>query len=139
MTDYLVENPENNSTKHLLVLDDDKMMLQLIKNKMNNQGYQTALCSNAAEAIGQLKVMRPDIILLDIILPGMNGLEFLSYIKFNQLYFDVPVIMMSVLGTQEVISAGFKLGAADYVHKPIDFGKLFLSMEKHLSAENILA
>ena len=115
--------------KKVLIIDDDAVMSKLLQHRLNSQNLLTTATSTIREADHHIKLNKPDVILLDILLPGLNGLQFLSYMKFTIEWKNIPVILMSVLGNSEIIETGYKLGAFDFHQKPVAINKLIKSIE----------
>lgn len=84
---------------------------------LDKAGYEVALATDAEEGMEYLSKETPDIILLDLILPGMNGFEFLENIKKEEKIKSIPVIIISNLGSKEEIAKGLQLGARSYLIK----------------------
>jgi DNA-binding response OmpR family regulator len=103
--------------KTILIVEDDKFLRELIVKKLKDEGYQTAEAVDGEEALEVVKKAFPDLILLDLILPGIDGFEVLKQIKAESSLSSIPVIILSNLGQQEEVDRGMKLGAADYLVK----------------------
>jgi two-component system phosphate regulon response regulator PhoB len=110
--------------KRILVIDDEEFMLWAIKIKLEKCGCKAITSGNVHDAFFKLNNVKPDLILLDIMLPDMSGLEFMSLIKNTFMDTKIPIILMSTLSKDEVINVGYKLGATDYIIKPFDMGDL---------------
>lgn len=103
--------------RKILIIEDDKFLRELIIRKLVNEGYQTIEATDGEEGVRTAKAEKPDLILLDLILPGIDGFEALARIKKDQETTNLPVIILSNLGQKEDIERGLKLGAADYLIK----------------------
>ncbi len=103
--------------KKILIIEDDKFLRELINRKLLNQGFDTIEAVDGEEGVKKAKEENPDLILLDLILPGIDGFDVLQQIKSQANIIKVPVIVLSNLGQQEDIDKGFKLGAVDYLIK----------------------
>ena len=101
----------------ILVIEDDKFLRELIVQKLLKEGYEVAEAVEGEGGIKKVTEENPDIILLDIILPGMDGFEVLKKIKEDKKVQHIPVIILSNLGQQDDIDKGIKLGAKDYLIK----------------------
>jgi PleD family two-component response regulator len=121
------------SKKNILIIDDDFLFQNIIKKKSDNSRYNTDSCSHVLQASLYLENKKPDLILLDILMPGMSGLEFLSYLRFNLNYLKIPVIVTSVLYESQVLDSSFKLGANDFFQKPVNIVQLFNRIDNLLS------
>lgn len=103
--------------KTILIIEDDKFLRELITQKLIKEGYETAEAIDGEEGIKKIKEGKPDLILLDLILPGIDGFEVLSRMKSDSALASIPVIILSNLGQKEDVERGLKLGAIDYLIK----------------------
>ena len=102
----------------LLLVDDDSLMVRMYQKKLVNDGYEVVTASDGAKALDILKTTTPDLILLDIMMPGMNGLEVLKNIKTNPSMAKIPVIMLTnVGGAEDDVDSALELGAVAYLTK----------------------
>ncbi len=124
LTPPLPEDAEKGKTKDkksIFIVEDDEMMLAQYKRILDNTGeYRTLIAKNASDALDVLHKTLPDIILLDIMLPDMDGIELLKNIRENHSTSDVPVIIISAITDIETKVEGIESGADDYLVKPID-------------------
>lgn len=103
--------------KTILIIEDDKFLRQLISQKLSKEGYEIIEAVDGEEGAEKVKETKPDLVLLDLILPGIDGFEVLSQIKRDEALNSIPVIILSNLGQREDIERGVNLGAADYLIK----------------------
>lgn len=103
--------------KKILIIEDDKFLRELIARKLAKDGYDVSEAVDGEEGVKKAKETGPDLILLDLILPEMDGFEVLSKIKQDPASSLIPVIILSNLGQKEDIEKGLKMGAADYLIK----------------------
>lgn len=102
----------------ILVVEDDKFLRDLLASKLRNAGYGVEEAIDGTEAMQKLeKGLRPRIIMLDLVLPGIDGFEVLQRIKKNSAYASIPVIVLSNLGQQEDVARAKSLGAVEYLIK----------------------
>lgn len=101
----------------ILIVEDDKFLRELIVAKLSKEGYVVVETADGEEGIKKIKEENPDLILLDLILPGIDGFEVLSQIKNDPTVSSIPVIILSNLGQREDIERGLSLGAKDYLIK----------------------
>ena len=101
----------------VLLVEDDLFILQLLNDKLRRENVITFVSSDAETALGILKKNPLDLILLDIVLPGMDGFTFLQQLKADEQFKKIPVIFLSNLGQREEIERGLKIGAIDYIIK----------------------
>jgi len=103
--------------KKILVVEDDKFLRELITQKLIKEDYETLEAVDGEEGIKKIKEEKPDLVLLDLILPGIDGFEVLSKKKEDPSLDSIPVIILSNLGQKEDVERGLKLGAVDYLIK----------------------
>lgn len=101
----------------ILIIEDDKYLNDLLCKKFEGEGFNAIAAIDAEQGLQSLKSNKPDLILLDLLLPGMHGFEFLETIKKDSSTKDVPVIIISNLGQKEDIDKGLAMGADDYLVK----------------------
>ena len=102
---------------NVLVVEDDKFLRELISQKLVKEGYNISQAVDGEEGLKKIKEEKPDLVLLDLILPGIDGFEVLVRAKEEQEVAKIPVIILSNLGQKEDIEKGIKLGAFDYLVK----------------------
>jgi len=103
--------------KKILVVEDDKFLRELITQKLMKEDYETSEAVDGEEGIKKIKEEKPDLVLLDLILPGIDGFEVLSKKREDASLSQIPVIILSNLGQKEDVERGLKLGAVDYLIK----------------------
>lgn len=101
----------------ILIIEDDKFLRELIVRKLSNENFETVEAVDGEKGIKVVKEAKPDLVLLDLILPGIDGFEVLSKIKEDPVIASVPVIILSNLGQRDDVERGLKLGAVDYLVK----------------------
>ena len=101
----------------ILLVEDDDFLRELIVKKLNQENYEVSEAVDGEEAVKKVKEIVPDLVLLDLILPGMDGFKVLSQIKEDSALTHIPVIILSNLGQREDVEKALKLGAADYMIK----------------------
>ncbi|NPV90745.1 MAG: response regulator [Firmicutes bacterium] len=108
--------------KSILVVDDQIGVRRLLVETFRDQGFDVDLAANGYEALEKLNDKAPDLILLDMKMPGMNGLEVLRQIK--QRFPDQAVIMMTAYGELEIVNEAINLGVKECITKPFDINQL---------------
>jgi len=103
--------------KKILVIEDEKTLRFLLNQTLVEEGFEVEEAIDGEEGIQKLKESKPDLILLDLLLPGIDGFEVLSRIKRDSDSESIPVIILSNLGQEEEVERGLKLGAIDYLIK----------------------
>jgi len=101
----------------ILVVEDDRFLRELIVKKLNQEGFETETAVDGEEGLSKIKEIKPDLVLLDLILPTIDGFEVLRKLKEEDLVPSLPVIILSNLGQREDIERGLSLGATDYLVK----------------------
>ena len=104
--------------KNILVVEDDPDIKELIFFNLSNQGHQVFDANNGELGIEKAREKLPDLILLDLMLPGIHGLDVCRIIKADQETKDIPIIMVTAMGQEEDIVKGLETGADDYITKP---------------------
>lgn len=108
---------KNNISGTILVVEDDKFLRELIAQKLSREGYEIFEAVDGEDGLKQIKERKPGLVLLDLILPGIDGFEVLSRMKEDPSLKGIPVIILSNLGQKEDVEKGLKLGAIDYLIK----------------------
>jgi len=103
--------------KVILIIEDDRFLRELISQKLTREGYDVLEAVDGEEGVKKVKEGKPDIVLLDLILPGIDGFEVLSQVKKDDTVSKIPVIILSNLGQKEDVERGLNLGAVDYLIK----------------------
>ena len=126
------EFPQDTKKKRILVVEDSPTTRKVISITLGQKGYDIIEARDGLEALGRLNEERPDLILLDIILPKMDGYKILSIIKDNDLFRDIPVIMLTSKDGMINKWKGKRAGASAYLTKPFEPEKLVATVEKYL-------
>jgi len=113
----LIINKKNIMMKKILLIEDDKFLRELMVKKLLTMDYDVTSAVDGESGLSMIKEVKPDVVLLDLILPGINGFEVLEKAKQDPEIADIPVIILSNLGQKEDIERGQKLGAADFMIK----------------------
>ncbi|MFH1401371.1 MAG: response regulator [Parcubacteria group bacterium] len=103
--------------KIILIVEDDKFLRELMAQKLIREGFNISEAVDGEEGLKKIKEEKPRLVLLDLILPGIDGFEVLSKIKEDPEISQTPVIILSNLGQREDVERGLKLGATDYLIK----------------------
>lgn len=112
----------------VLVIDDDSTVRELIARTLARDGFTVELASNGAEGVHKAKLIRPDVITLDVMMGAMDGWSVLSQLKADPETMDIPVIMLTMVDNR---NRGFALGASDYLTKPVDRKRLIHLLHKY--------
>lgn len=119
-------------TMHILVVDDNMENLRLVSGHLLEKGHKIALATSGEEALHLLEKTEFDLILLDIMMPGMDGIELCHRIKQCPDWMDLPIIFLTARDDTLDLVEGFKMGAADYITKPFVREELLVRVDNHL-------
>ncbi|WP_122422760.1 EAL domain-containing response regulator [Pseudomonas viridiflava] len=122
--------PETNAT--ILIVDDDVHVRDLLEVLLQNQHYRTQTAESGEQALEMVEKHAPDLILLDIMMPGMDGYEVASRLKSGKTTSNIPIIMLSALDERSARISGLEAGAEEYLNKPVDSGELWLRVRNLL-------
>jgi len=103
--------------KKILIIEDDKYFLNILLKKLEKEGYSVISASEGISGIKKLKEEKPDLVILDLVLPGINGFEILKRAKMNPKTKEIPIIILSNLGQEQEVEKGLRLGASDFLIK----------------------
>ena len=117
---------------HILVVDDQELNRDLLSRRLRKAGYQVSCAVDGFDALEQIAAQTFDLVLLDIMMPGMNGLEVLEHVRRTHSVTDLPVIMATAKTDNETVVEALQLGANDYVTKPLEFGVVLARVRSHL-------
>lgn len=126
----------NNRTKPLIMcIDDDEVTLKLLDRLSKNAGWDVITAKNGRDALEKVKKTRPDIILLDIMMPEMDRHQVCSKLQKNDVTSYIPVIFVTALGKEQDKARAFSVGATDYLVKPIKKNDLLQEIRKHIKTD----
>ncbi len=106
------------SKGQILVVDDEEDILELVRYNLTTEGYEVKTAGTGEEALRMVKSGRADLMVLDLMLPGINGLDVAKQIKSNPRIAGIPIIMLTAKGEESDVVTGLELGADDYITKP---------------------
>jgi PleD family two-component response regulator len=116
----------------ILIVDDTTKNIQVLGNILYSKGYNISVATSGKEALESVKAKTPDLILLDIQMPEMDGFEVCKNLKSNPSTKEIPVIFLTAVTDPEKIVHGFELGAVDYITKPLNPAELFMRVATHI-------
>ncbi len=117
MTEKTIEDKNEDKKIKILIAEDDKFLVKVLRNKFIRKGFDVIISGNGNETIDKIKFAKPDLVLLDLIMPYKNGFDVLEEVKMDKKCKDIPVIILSNLGQKSDIERGKKLGVVDYLIK----------------------
>ena len=118
------------SQPHVLIADDDPLLRAILEHKLAAAGYTVTSVENGREALERTELDRPAIVVLDAMMPVMDGFEALRRIKANPTLHDVEVVMLTALKREADVVSALKLGAADYLAKPFNPDELVARLDR---------
>ncbi len=127
-----------NTESQILIVDDSKVELKILEKLLTKNGYQLALAKNANEALDFLKTEIPDLILLDIVMPTMDGIELCKHLKMQDSTMNIPVIFLTGLSDTQSKLEAFQVGGVDYVTKPFIKEEVLARINVHIHLQNAL-
>lgn len=102
----------------ILIVEDEPDLLEVMQYNLNREGYKVIACRNGEQGLSRIRTDNPDLVVLDLMLPGMDGLEVCRRVKADPVTRAIPIIMVTARGEESEIVLGLGLGADDYVTKP---------------------
>ncbi len=128
---------EKNRQETILLVDDTFATIKMVKAALEEKGYEVLVATSGEKAIKRAALTMPDLIVLDILMPGMDGYDTCRHLKANAATAAIPVIFMSALTDTFDKVTGFTAGAVDYVVKPIETEELFARVRTHLTISRL--
>lgn len=102
---------------HILIVEDDLFLAEIYQKKFEMEGFKVSMANDGEKAVNDIKKKMPDLVLLDILLPKLDGFSVLEAIKSDSVSKDIPIILLTNLGQQDDVQRGLEKGAADYLIK----------------------
>ncbi|MDB6142669.1 MAG: hypothetical protein JWP80_1713 [Pseudomonas sp.] len=121
----------------ILIVDDDAQIRKLLEMLLQLEGYQTCLAVNGEEAMAIIRVTPPDLILLDVMMPGMDGCQVASQLKANPETSSIPIIMLTALSDRDARLSALEAGVEEFLCKPVDRAELWLRVRNLLRLKTI--
>jgi len=129
------QNPNTGNKKKILLAEDEQFLSRTYKNKLEVEGFEVVTALDGEEAIAKIRAEKPDLILLDLMMPVKSGFEVLAEIKGDDAVKNIPVIVASNLGQQSDIDEAKRLGAVDFLVKSnISLKDMAAKVKEYLSA-----
>jgi len=119
----------------VLVVDDSPTEQHIFCKALERHGYDTVVASDGEEAIATALKMRPDVIVMDVVMPGMNGFQATRRLSKNSVTANIPVVIVSTKGQETDRIWGLRQGAAQYLVKPVEAGELAAAVEAAMADE----
>lgn len=121
--------------KRVLIVDDEQDIVESIKFHLELENFECIEAYDGEEALEKAQQEKPDLILLDIMLPKVDGYKIARLLKFDKLYRDIPIIMLTAKAQKRHIELGKETGADKYVTKPFEIDELITLIKKYLKGK----
>jgi putative nucleotidyltransferase with HDIG domain len=118
---------------NILLVDDDPNVIEILTESLRSRGYETESAADGEEALAAYDRFRPDLVVLDVVLPKKDGFEVCDEIRARDIHRDVPVIMISANSIQDSMLRGLHSGAQDYIKKPFSLKEIIAKVENYLT------
>lgn len=125
--------------EHILVVDDEEDLLELVNFNLSKEGYRVTCLSSGEDAVRRAKQEAPDLVVLDLLLPGLDGLEICRLLKSDPQTRNTPVVMLTAKGEEADVVTGLELGADDYITKPFSPRVLIARLKAVLRRRKVAA
>ena len=119
--------------KRILVVDDNAQLVDLLRIRLEHSGFEVLTAFDGREGLEKARNDTPDLIILDVMLPKMNGYKVCRLLKFDQKYKHIPIVMLSSRAKESDAAVGIQTGANEYVFKPYDQKKLIDIVNKYVN------
>ncbi|MDM7924999.1 MAG: response regulator [bacterium] len=120
--------------KQILVVDDDPLIARLLKEPLEKAGYSVKVASHGLEALQTVKDRRPDLIILDILMPMLDGFKTARLLKFDKRFKDIPIIVLTSRATEGERKIGEQVGANEFLLKPFRLPQVLEVVRRYLNA-----
>jgi CheY-like chemotaxis protein len=128
--------PEISSSvkKNILVVDDDPLIQKILRDPLEKAGYNVKVASHGLEALQVVKNQRPDLIILDILMPMLDGFKTARLLKFDKRFKDIPIIVLTSRATEGERKMGENVGANEFLYKPFRLPQVLDVVSRYLNA-----
>jgi len=134
-----LDEVESDAMPTILIVDDDPLLIDVISHKMRFLGFDVITVDNGVDALPLARERRPDVIVLDAMMPGLDGFSVLRELKKQPTTAGIPVLMLTAKKTERDVVAGLSLGAADYMIKPFSPAELHTRVVRLLNQSKLPA
>lgn len=123
----------SDSRPTVLLVEDNPGISRLVEFKLTHENMAVVIATNGVDGLAKAKELMPDLILLDVMLPGIGGFEVLQAIRDDEATKDLKVIMLTSKNREEDLQRGFSLGVLEYISKPFKLGELMMRIDRALA------
>jgi two-component system alkaline phosphatase synthesis response regulator PhoP len=121
------------SGERILAVDDSPTILEMLKAILVGSGYEVITAADGSEALDVARSEQPDLILLDVMLPKLDGYRVCRLLKFDQRYREIPIIMLTAKTEEQAMATGIRTGADQYLTKPVEPDRLLVAVADELA------
>ena len=121
------------ANEKILIADDDKNICELLRLYLAKEGYETVIANDGEAAVAAFEKEKPNMVLLDVMMPDMSGFEVAQHLKANPKTADIPIIFLTALNSTTDIVKGFQVGANDFISKPFNKEELIIRVTHQIS------
>jgi DNA-binding response OmpR family regulator len=125
-------------TPHILIVDDDEHTLEILGRWLAREGYETLRASSGAESLEKVGQGRVDVIVLDVMMPGMDGLQVCEQLRGNKEWRDIPIILLTAKDDMETRARGMSLGVSEYLTKPVNKVELLARLQAQIRSRELV-
>ncbi|MBM4350274.1 MAG: response regulator [Deltaproteobacteria bacterium] len=122
------------SKKRILVVDDEVDLVETVRFSLELEGYDVLVAYNGEEALNQARKENPDLILLDLMLPKLDGYKVCRLLKFDERYKHIPILMLTAKTQEKDKATGMETGANEYITKPFEMDELMKKVKNYLKS-----
>jgi CheY-like chemotaxis protein len=126
------------SEKQIILVDDELSLLEIFSTMLKRKGFRVIEATNALDALDLVRKVKPDLLILDVMMPGMNGIELCRELRTWPDTHDTPILMLSALGDKGTIRASMDAGATAYLNKPVLQKELVGKVEQMVGMVGVL-
>ena len=131
-TETVIEERIKITKKEILIVDDDPLVIKLLQAPLQKAGYQVKVADQGLKALDMVKKNPPDLILLDILMPMLDGFKVTRLLKFDKRYKDIPIIVLTSRATEGERKMGEQVGANEFLYKPFRLNQVLKVVRKYL-------
>ncbi len=131
-TETVIEERIKITKKEILIVDDDPLVIKLLQAPLQKAGYQVKVADQGLKALDMVKKNPPDLILLDILMPMLDGFKVTRLLKFDKRFKDIPIIVLTSRATEGERKMGEQVGANEFLYKPFRLNQILKVVRKYL-------
>ena len=126
-------HPTPMPNRKILIVEDEKLALDMLRSGLSESGFEVITAPNGFDALLVMEKEKPDMVVTDIMMPKLSGIDLLKALKNNRETRDLPVMLISAVDDVEMIRKGLEMGAVDYITKPFKINEIVGKLRHHLS------